>query len=400
VRARLVVARRAWLWVLAWPLALGAAIVALRLPTGPALVAWLSAGALLPLAWLWLRRSISKAAEVRGVFSVDHELVRFDGATIATRDELSQGWLLPATDKSPARLRLERRGRPPVVLSFDDEAAARDALTRLGLDADRATVEASFRRGARGVAPVSSAHGLVAWALSLSCARLAAVGPEWAALAVPAIALAVFGTSASIAETRVRVGTDGLDIRWLWWRRFVPMARVVRASRALRLAGGTASVSVLLELTEGEHVVLPVGGIEREPEALAFVARVLEARRAFDSLRRDADCDSVRRRGRSPTAWLAHLRTVAAGADVDPRTAPTSRETLLSVVEDPASRPALRVGAAIALSASATPSERRRIRVAGRSSAVSAVSFALSRIADPEADDAELARVLVAAERS
>jgi hypothetical protein len=99
------------------------------------------------------------------------------------------------------------------------------------------------------------------------------------------------------------------------------------------------------------------------------------------------------RGGRSLEAWRAALgRLLQRGAQY--RSAAISDDDVLGVLEDPAARPALRIGAALALRESADPDARRRVRIAAAACADEETRAALEAAAEDHLDAAPIRRAV------
>ena len=155
---------------------------------------------------------------------------------------------------------------------------------------------------------------------------------------------------------RVDVGHDGVFLRWLGNKRFIPFS-------AIEIASGN-KLGVDLFLHGERHVEIRLtqkdGGAE---------AQVQCARRAHQGGHRRAGRPDAGRRGGVPHARRAAISragcaTCAPSASAEMggyRAAAIPRERLWAVVENPAADPSAREGAALALSATLDDDDRSRL---------------------------------------
>src|SRR5262249_24980057 len=93
------------------------------------------------------------------------------------------------------------------------------------------------------------------------------------------------------------------------------------------------------------------------------VSRTIRARLLSFCQRIPADELAILRRSeRTVGSWIAHLRAVGFGANLDHRVAPAPPDQLFRVAAEPRYRSSIRAAAAVAFSASVGPGERERLR--------------------------------------
>lgn len=202
-------------------------------------------------------------------------------------------------------------------------------------------------------------------------------------LAGPIVVLATRST--------LKIGRDGVQIRWLGRTRFVPFAEVdqMRADAqriTIRLRTGRV-VHVELVGTDARFPLDPRG-----TEALAAIERgVALARAEREALPLE---DELARGTRSAGAWLSGVTARAEEKD-DYRSAALDRDQLVRVVEDPVAVPSARAASAELLRrAGLAEGEAIRVRVAIDETANPALRDALEAAIDPAADHAARAKAL------
>lgn len=195
-----------------------------------------------------------------------------------------------------------------------------------------------------------------------------------------AIALFLIALSAS---TKAIVGTDGVLIRWLGTKRFIPLSEIESVARMparvrLYLKGGK---SYDLFFRSSENTDVPEAGLLAER-----VQEALDRRGALHALDRSV----LTRPDGDAASWIASLRTLVREGTF--RDAAVSAEQLWQLVEDPLLDPAQRAAAAVALTPSLAEAGKARLRVVASSTAAPKLRIAFEAAA--EGDDAELAEIL------
>lgn len=167
------------------------------------------------------------------------------------------------------------------------------------------------------------------------------------------------------------VGADGLLLVWIR-ARFVPYKDIAYVETSDGFYFKNPGINVALR--SGSAVDFATSVFKErwaERDALLTFIRV-----AIDEAsRRKAPRapDALLRAGRDLVAWANALRSIGAGAHVDPRTPPVPAEDLLPIAENPAASLLDRAAAFVALSTSSDPEVGRRLRIA------------VEQTADPEA---------------
>jgi hypothetical protein len=216
-----------------------------------------------------------------------------------------------------------------------------------------------------------------------------AVGPMEGdlAAAVPAVMLTIYLVAMLIlftARARLRIGADGVLLRWLGRRRFVAhdeIVGIVRFEKGWAHAWSLLSgyryllrvVVLRVMLRSGEEIPVAVVRRGEDDEQLARIeARLRHAMDTFGRSGTAVGVDPLRRGNRGLAAWVTALRALGAGANAGARTAPMSRDQLLSVVEAPASPATDRVAAAIAIALGSDLDDDARTRLRSVSEATAA----------------------------
>jgi len=325
----------------------------------------------------------------RGELLVDEDGVSFEGSVLATRDQLTAGFVLPAGE-GRTRVRLERRWPvAPIELLVDGEKEGRSVLEALELDATQRV--ASFVCASE--ASTLPLGPLVMW-MSLAVALFGPMlvfpltGPGPAPLLVAVFGIATFLLWIVLCSIpkRVVVGTDGVVTSWLFRKRFLRYEDV----RGVRpLANRLRGVSLIARTGRPMRLAARGFTVELEERRAAIVVQRLQ-QAMKDHRRRQGAAGALPVRGERPLdQWIRALRAAGSGGDADHRSAPILSDDLWQLVEDPAAEPEARAGAAIALGASLDPSGQRRLRIAAEATAAPEVRTLLQLAADG-ADEDEL----------
>lgn len=195
-----------------------------------------------------------------------------------------------------------------------------------------------------------------------------------------------------VLPQRVSVGDDGVSLRWLGRRRFIPFRKIIAVSRTplgltLIVDGGRLTE---IRLAPNEAAVGPERDLLIERVSAGIAATKTGSRADEEALlaRGDRDLDG----------WLRELHAIGTEDSAGYRGLAIPRERLWEIVENPAADPSAREGAAIALHASLDASERARLGVLAQSTAAPRLRVALDA-ASAEPDPAKLRVALDAAER-
>jgi hypothetical protein len=322
--------------------------------------------------------------------TVGERTVEVGGSTYPI-EAFSGGFVRPAWRP---RVLLRRPRRLPVELELPDVASARTLLRALGLDVSQRV--ASFRAMSRAVSKhryvaavvgvFFATYGMLVAALAASKGHPAVVGAAAIGFLAGLVGLLVL----LLAPTTVRVGADGLALRWLGRESFHGWGEVLRATVYDTGWGRSRQIGVRVDLASGEELRIPIGGVQwNEEDAAVLVERIAEAMEAYRSGDAAADAALLRRGDRPVGAWLRALRALGAGAHTDHRTAPVPRERLLRIAESPTAAASDRAAAAVALGAGLDDDARARLRRAAEASAAPKLRVAIEAAVD-EARQAEL----------
>jgi hypothetical protein len=173
---------------------------------------------------------------------------------------------------------------------------------------------------------------------------------------------------------RVDVGHDGVFLRWLGNKRFLPFAAIETVI--------ATKLGVDVFLRDGRHVEIRLtqkdGGADAQVKAL--VARINEGIAAQSDLTRADEEAFLARTGRDLETWLRDMRALGAGEMGGYRSPSIPRERLWAVVENPAADPSAREGAALALHATLDADERARLATLAQKTAQPRLRVALDGV--------------------
>ncbi|MEP7126338.1 MAG: hypothetical protein ABJE95_35730 [Byssovorax sp.] len=344
-----------------------------------------------------------RTIRVPGKLTIDATRVALNGATIATRRSLRGGILATSADDLIVRL---TRAFPlgSIAVEVRSEADGQAVLRALGFGTTQRT--ARFRLGSMAAIrkiPLSAALAFWGFAMIFVAERtLSAPGlpqPSDLRLLVAWVLALAAWLALYFTSTSFVVGADGIQVRWLWTRRFLGYAEI----RGVGFDGlKLAKTGVIVELARGPALRFPVravlGAGYAEDEASSVVARVRDALTLF---RGQARADEVRLpdRGERPIAeWLQALRSAGNEGAVDHRTAPIATESLWHLAEDPGAEKTARAAAAVALGARLDAAGKTRLRFAAEATAAPDLRGVLEASAE-EADDEHLCRALARLKR-
>lgn len=226
-------------------------------------------------------------------------------------------------------------------------------------------------------------------AIGVAAAIGFAVHPLSLATLVPLIGL--LAIRLVMAPTEFSVGSDGIVSSWYGRRRFIGYDHIASIDKRARTTW-RAERNVIV-LASGEEIVLPdLGGGVDDSVTRSLVRRIQDAREAFQRCEVETAAAAVYRGDRDLRAWISSLRALGSGASADHRVAPIEPDRLWRIVEDPSSRAIDRAAAAVALTARADASERRRLQAVSDATAAPKLRIALEAAA--RGDEAELEAAL------
>lgn len=362
---------------LIWPLALALAVF-----VHPGFLALLFHGALfgsLALYAAWTHNPWPRAVDAQ--VRVERDAVWIGERRIA-RDELVGGYLVPLSGER-ITVRLQRKGiEPDIELITGTEEEGTALLRALGFAAEQSVV------ALRAMSMVHAHMWKVIFGIFGAFGALVALQSVFGsgALSLMPILVLLFA-GVSLLPSRVEVGADGVLVRWFGRERFVRHDAIELAWVGERGWGKSRRKSVLLKLTSGEEMDIPVSSVTWDRgRAEALVARIhaaMEARRAGSEVAPEA----LLRRG--DVAHVDWVRTLRAGrALATHRRAAPLGDQLWRIVEDPAGEPLTRAAAAVALGSELAPDERARLQHVAGATAAPRLRIALDAVADGEDEEA------------
>lgn len=336
------------------------------------------------LRWGVVRQN-AYAKPVERAVEASRSGVTADGALLE-RARIADGWYQP---RAPVKSWLKKRPATSTVQLVDkrkrilfeseveSEEQAVQMLNALGLSASQKRAEF------RGASDIGATQGrMFAFGVSIAIAIAAMmafstghhVNPSF-----PMVLLAVPFSLLSAFPSKITVGVDGILMRWLWRKRFVPMSRVVSAT-------ADGSTRIRLELTDGSFQTIYTannkrsGGVYTQHRDLVL-ARIREAMRAYREMGPGADVATLVARGeRTPAEWKKALSALGEN-DASYRQAAIREEDLWRVVEDPRAAADARAGAAHLLRKGLDADGKARVRVAAEATASPKLRVALEAVA-------------------
>jgi hypothetical protein len=311
-----------------------------------------------------------------------------DGKQVMTRAEIASAYCVPTGDDGLHAVHVDGRPlRRSFVVYVDSMEKGAALLSALQIDPSMST--AHFRalppwaKHVRWLAVVLTASP---WVLI----NVLRVLPGWGM----GLVAALYGVIALplILPQRVDVGHDGVFLRWLGNKRFIPFSQVegatlTRLGVTLALRGGQ---SLELRLSQKD------GGADTQARAL--LGRITDALAAqADASHADEEAHLARGM-RDLETWMREMRALGTGELSGYRAQAMPRERLWAVVENPTADHSAREGAALALSASLDEEDRARILALAHRTASPRLRIALDGVGR-ERDEARLRVTIEAAER-
>lgn len=331
---------------------------------------------------------------------VDETGLRAAGRWVARAGDIDGTLLLrPSTRDQPFRVVLEHTGGRRTEVQLASLVHARALVDALGRAGRRATF---VLRAAPTAASRAAFFGLVG-AASLSTWLVLPVPGAVPTLLIlaPMVVFAVLACSGSAFSAfqpslRLALGDDGLAMDTGARQRFVSFGEVAGARALVR--GRQALVEIVLR--SGEMLAAVVerdagtasdAAGDAESRATAIARSIADAAARWRCGPMAPVLPGLARRGRAVQSWLSSLSRVGSGADADHRHAAVTPESLWRILEDGASAPDERAGAAAALAASLDESGRTRLRLAAASTADLRLASVFEAAALGNDDDVALA---------
>lgn len=317
---------------------------------------------------------------------VTPEGVFVDGVLTVTRTAIADGYFQPRPDRDPgSSLKLVDKKKRILFEVEADEQRARQMLQLLRLDAEnrRAVFAGSSPLYATTGRNLAFVFSMIGAALGIGAFSTAVVGANLAPFFPVLMASMVF---AGMIPSQIAVGLDGILVRWLWRKTFIPMGQIRNA-----FADGDRAITLRLVSGETETLYTSMarrGGSNRFTVAHrdAVLARIREALLSHRSVAKSADAAALVARGAQTQAeWLASLAKLR-DARGSYREAAVRDDDLWKVVEDPTAPEDARAGAAMVLRGSLDDSGRTRVRVAAEAAASPKLRVALDAVTE-ESDE-------------
>lgn len=195
-----------------------------------------------------------------------------------------------------------------------------------------------------------------------------------------------------VLPQRVNVGDDGVSLRWLGRRRFIPFRKIIAVSRT------PLGLTLVLDGGRLTEILLAPNEAAVPPERDLLIERISAGVGLEKTLSRADEEAILGRGGRDLDTWVRELQALGTEDSAGYRGLAIPRERLWEIVENPAAEPSAREGAAIALHAALDESERARLGVLAQSTAAPRLRVALDA-ATAEPDPAKLRVALDAAAR-
>jgi hypothetical protein len=361
-----------------------------------------------PLVWMWIVGALwgwevaARRARDRltGAGAEDGSLeVTGDALTVHVgnkrlswpRGSVDNGWVEPTAGGCAATLQMSN-GAMLFLRQKTFEEAAR-VLEAVGLGPRRRVLRVQLGTQAASAGQGVIMHLLGPWLavvmgfslLVVPCLAAIASLSVWSLLGVLILAVPVgllYRFAQYVMPARCDIGSDGIVIRHLGERTFLPLADIQRADRAVR------GVKLVVR---GKERLLPTATPDEEGNALrdAIVWRIgteIAERTRDDRTDRYA---LLARAERPLKQWRAEVVEQGRRAPSTYRQVDFENEELVRVVEN-------RLGAAFLLSGRSVDEETKaRVRVAADAVADPYVRVALAEAIDPEAPDEEIEPALV-----
>jgi hypothetical protein len=332
-----------------------------------------------------LGRTNMRAQRKSRVVRASAEGVTVDGVLHTSRARISDGFFQPRWSheeggyRSSVRL-VDKRGRIVFEAEVQDEGEALQFLYALGLD------PASKRAEFRGSSPMFATLGRnfafvfgVMLAMGAATAVLGALGVHAFGL-FPVMPLLLF---AGLIPTKIAVGIDGVLLRWLWTRTFVPMSKITRFApeddRIIRLTLADGSEKIVYTGMRRRGGMTGMAARYASQHRDAVLARMSEAWRAYHARTPTADVTALVGRGsRTRKEWFDSLAKLGAN-DGGYRDAVVRDDDLWRVVEDPTAPEDARAGAMVVLRPKLDAAGKQRVRVAAEATASPRLRVVLER---------------------
>ena len=340
---------------------------------------------LMMFAWFAMRKRPRPLLEQ--AVSAHPEGLRLDGQLALASNRIATGFFHTSEHGQKTVRLIGKNGDSLFEARVGSKKQALELLRGLHVDVEHRRAELS------SLSPlVSRASSAVALLTVLVLGLLSALFGNVTSVAWMLPLLVTLVALAAVPQTVV-VGLDGVFVKWLFHRRFVPAAEITSAAPSL-------DAGIDLTLRSGEHMILAatsadgqLAGRDRD----AMLDRIREVIAVHRSREESADLRSLLARdGRASADWAAALRRLRE-SEASYRTSAVRAEDLLRIVEDPAASEDTRAGAAFVVRealGAVDEGARTRIRVAAEATASPRLRVALETVS--EDDEVDSTRALEA----
>lgn len=366
-------------------------ILSFTLPLSGAVPGWgaiVSALAFLASTAASIRLAAGRVERGTGGVSADARGVHLGTSMVLARGDVAYGFVEPAGDTARVKLFDARHGHR-LELRVRDAAEGQELLRALGLDVGQRVAPffaASPLGGARATA-VAATVVVGSWfALEFLFPGYRAATRTMDDIltvtraCIPVVMLLTWAALSAV-PTLVTVGADGLHVRWMRRKRFIPYRSIVRVVPAFGQLRVVLSDGTTLRLRGQRRSFTP----RTRPDHRAMVDRLSTA--IEEHLARSRVQEAVAQLP-SPHAdgagWLRELEAMQVGVEGSYRRAVVSDETLWRVVDDASLDARMRAGAAVALRKVLDEAGRARLRVVAESTASPRLRVALRAASNAE----------------
>jgi len=347
----------------------------------PAWTAFASALAILVTSGLAVRQSRGRLDEARGEVTADARGVLVGDTLALARQDAAYGFVEATPGGARVKLHDASHGLR-LEIRVKDVGEGRALLGALGLDVSQRVAPffaASPAGGARGFVIATGISAALWYVLanwfptyywrSVLLDDIVTI----ARLVTPVLVLLAWAVISTI-PTRVTVGADGLDVRWLRRRRFVPYRSILRVVPAFGQLRVVLAEGITLRLRGQRRSFTP----QTRPDHRAMVDRLgaaidehLAASRVQEAVAQ------LPEPGKDGAGWLRELEAVQVGVEGGYRRAVVDDEVLWRVVEDASLDEKTRAGAAVVLRKLLGDEGRARLRVVAEATASPRLRVAL-----------------------
>jgi hypothetical protein len=311
----------------------------------------------------------------------DERGLSIDGVMYVERAAIESAYCVADGSGTDYAVHVEGRSARRACTVYVDSKPKGDALLA-ALRADSASAAGHFR-------------ALPPWAKHMRWLVILLTASPWVLInllrLIPAWGLSLIGALYAVIllptllPQRVDVGHDGVFLRWLGNKRFIPFSAIDIAT--------SSKLGVDLFLRGDKHVEIRLTQKDGAAAAQvnALLARIKEGIAMHSGLGRADEEAFLARQARDLDTWMRDMRALGAAEVSGYRAAAIPRDRLWAVVENPAADASAREGAALALSASLDAEDRARLAQLAQKTAQPRLRIALEGVS--HAEDAPRLRV-------